>query len=177
MKKVIVASKSLVKINAVKQGFEIMFPEESFEYEGVRVSSGVSEQPMTDDETYAGARQRAENASQEIKEADFWVGIEGGVDKKDEETSAFSWVLIKSKDNNWGKGKTGTFFLPKKISDKLLNGERLNDIDNKMFNRNNSDENGVIGLLTGNFIDRTKSNVFAVVLALIPFKNEKLYFE
>lgn len=175
MKKVIVASKSPVKINATKQGFETMFPDEMFEFVAIHVASGVSEQPMTDSETLAGATQRAENASKELIEADFWVGIEGGIEKNSQGTEAFSWVAIKSKGNKWGKGKTGTFFLPQEMATAVERGERLNDIDNRMFNRTNAEENGSIGLLTGDVIDRTKSNMYAVVLALIPFKNSNLY--
>ena len=39
-KKVIIASKNPVKINAVKIGFEKMFPLEKFEFKGVSVPSG-----------------------------------------------------------------------------------------------------------------------------------------
>lgn len=50
------------------------------------------------------------------------------------------------------------------------------DIDDILFNRSNSkQEDGAVGILTGRIIDRTKYYLEAVILALIPFKNEKLY--
>jgi len=55
MKKVIVASKNPVKINAVKIGFEKMFPEECFVFEGVSVPSGVKDQPVGNHEILTGA--------------------------------------------------------------------------------------------------------------------------
>lgn len=51
MKKVIVASKNPVKINATQSAFEKMFPDEEFSFEGISVPSGVSDQPMSEDET------------------------------------------------------------------------------------------------------------------------------
>ena len=71
MKKVIVASKNPVKINAVKLGFEKVFPEEAFTFEGVNVSSGVADQPFSEAETIRGARNRVENALQSLNGADY----------------------------------------------------------------------------------------------------------
>lgn len=80
MKKIIIASQNPVKINAVAAAFGKMFPDETFETEGVSASSGVSDQPKTDSETFEGAMNRAENASR-MADGDFWVGIEGGVEE------------------------------------------------------------------------------------------------
>ncbi len=90
MKKVIVASQNPVKITATKQGFEKMFPNETFEIKGVSVSSGVSDQPRNDEETFNGTLNRANNASQVEPDADFWVGLEGGIELKGNEMEAFA---------------------------------------------------------------------------------------
>jgi len=62
MKKIVVASKNPVKIKASTLAFKQMFPEESFEVIGVQVPSFVPDQPMSDEDTYIGAVNRAENA-------------------------------------------------------------------------------------------------------------------
>lgn len=177
MKKVIVASKNPVKLSAAKQGFERMFPGEMFEYEGVSVISGVSEQPGSSEEALAGAKNRAENAMREFSGADFWVGIEGGIEVEGEEISAATWAVILSHDGRSGKGKTGKLYLPQKIAELVIQGHALNDAVNKVLHINNAKENGVIGTLTGEVLDRAASNAIAVIMALVPFKNEKLYFE
>ena len=59
MKKVIIASKNPVKIQAVKNGFEKMFPTQEFEFIGVSVLSNVADQPFSNDETFRGAKNRA----------------------------------------------------------------------------------------------------------------------
>ena len=153
-----------------------MFPNEHFEIDGVSVPSGVSEQPQNDAETFSGAWNRTHNAYQQNPKADFWVGIEGGVEEKDADMEVFAWVVIKAKKNGLGKGRTGTFFLPPQITTLIKQGKELGEADDIVFGRKNSKQvSGAIGLLTDNVIDRTRYYTEAVVLALIPFKNNKLY--
>src|SRR5688500_7058810 len=71
-----VASTNRVKIEAALTGFRRMFPNDHYEAVGVTALSGVSDQPMTDDETLRGAVERAKQARQVRPDADFWVGIE-----------------------------------------------------------------------------------------------------
>jgi len=55
-------------------------------------------------------------------------------------------------------------------------GKELGEADDLVFAKENSkQDNGAVGLLTGNVIDRTALYQQAVVLALIPFKNPHLY--
>ena len=175
MKKVIIASKNPVKIHAVKNGFEKMFPNQEFEFIGVSVPSGVADQPFSNDETFLGSKNRAGNAFIEFKDADFYVGIEGGIEFIENEMGVFAWIFIKSADK-YGKAKTGTFFLPKEVVKLIKEGKELGEADDIVFKHSNSkQENGAVGILTGNVIDRTKYYTRAVVLALIPFKNIDLY--
>jgi len=175
MTKVIIASKNPVKIQAVKIGFEKIFPGQEFEYLGVSTQSNVADQPLSNDETFLGAKNRADNASNEDKTAEFYVGIEGGVEYVDSELEAFAWVVIKSV-GRYGKARTGTFFLPDKVAKLIKEGMELGEADDIVFKRSNSkQENGAVGLLTGDVIDRTKYYTEAVVLALIPFRNLDLY--
>jgi non-canonical (house-cleaning) NTP pyrophosphatase len=52
----------------------------------------------------------------------------------------------------------------------------LGEADDIVFGRSNSkQDNGAVGLLTDNVIDRAQLYEHAMILALIPFKNELLY--
>lgn len=176
MKKVIVASTNPVKIKSAQIGFANMFPEENFDVQGVSAPSEVSDQPMSSDETLRGATNRAHNASKLVTEADYWVGIEGGVEDVNEELEVFAWVVVKARDGKNGKGKTGSFLLPQKIAELVRQGVELGDADDIVFGRTNSKQaNGAIGILTDDALTRTTYYVPAVIMALIPFKNERLY--
>lgn len=172
MKKVLIASENPVKINATKKAFEEVFTD-LLEFEGVSADSLVSDQPMSNDETLKGATNRLENI-QHLK-ADYFVSIEGGVDLLDNNYEAFAWVVISDK-NKVGKAKTATFPLPLKISDLIKEGYELGDADDIVFKRSNSKQkNGAVGILTDNLINRTDYYTHAIILALIPFTNSKLY--
>ena len=175
IKKIAIASHNPVKINAVLNGFRRMFPETNFETLSVSVESGVSDQPSTENETILGALNRVKNAMVALCEADFWVGIEGGVETTEAGLTAFAWIIIRSAEIT-GKARTGTFLLPPKVSELITAGKELGEADDIVFGRSNSkQEEGAVGLLTGNVINRQSLYEHAVILALPPFKNPKLF--
>ncbi|MCA9389882.1 inosine/xanthosine triphosphatase [candidate division WWE3 bacterium] len=176
VKKIIVASKNPVKINATQKAFEKMFPDETFEIEGISADSGVSDQPMTEKETLQGAHNRCQEAQKLSPQADYWVGIEGGLENIDGEMEAFAWICIYAKDGQHGRGRTGSFFLPDKVTELINQGMELGEADDIVFQQNNSKQkSGSIGILTRDVIDRTQYYEPAVIMALIPFANPNLY--
>jgi len=176
LKQLIVASINPVKITAARLGFLQMFPDETFVARGVSVPSGVGHQPMTDEETLEGALIRTRNAQGANPNADYYVGIEGGVEEKHGELLAFAWVVIQA-NGKTGLGRTGAFVLPRELADLVRQGVELGEADDRIFGRSNSkQQNGAVGILTGDVIDRTAYYVHAVALALIPFKNPLLSF-
>jgi inosine/xanthosine triphosphatase len=173
---VVVASTNPVKLESARQGFAQVFSERTVNVTGVEVDSGVSDQPMNDMETLAGARNRAANACIAQPQAHFWVGIEGGVEEVAGTLQAFAWVVVESRDRR-GRGRTGTFVLPDEVSILVHQGMELGHADDVVFKRDNSkQQNGSVGILTGDLIDRVTFYVPAVVLALIPFMNPDLTF-
>lgn len=176
MKTIVVASQNPVKIQAVLHGFRRMFLDQEFDVQTISAPSGVSSQPRSNAETLQGAQNRAAEAARRLPRADFWVGIEGGVEDAEEaEMAAFAWVVVCAA-HQVGRGRTGTFYLPPAVRELVRQGKELGEADDLVFGRNNSkQENGAVGLLTGDVIDRAQLYEHAVVLALIPFKNPGLY--
>jgi inosine/xanthosine triphosphatase len=177
MKTVIVASTNPVKIQATRNGFERMYPREHFRVTGVSVPSGVSDQPMSDEETFQGAMNRAHGAADQMPEADYWVGIEGGLEVLDSgEMQGFAWIVVHNHDRT-GKSRTATFILPNEVTRLVREGKELGDADDIVFQRSNSKQaNGSVGILTEDVMDRTDFYEHALILALIPFKNPSLTF-
>ncbi|MCK3685899.1 inosine/xanthosine triphosphatase [Maribellus sp. YY47] len=171
--KIIVASKNPVKINATLEGFGDFFDEVSVE--GVSVESGVSDQPMSDEETLAGARNRVANAQKLFPGADFWIGVEGGLQREAEGLVAFAWIVI-TDGSQKGESRTTSFMLPPKVALLVESGYELGTANDMVFKQHNSKQkSGAVGLLTGDKIDRTQLYRQAVQLALIPFLNKELY--
>lgn len=175
MPTIIVASKNPVKMNATLTSFQKMFPDEMFDATGVSVASGVSDQPMSSAETIQGAMNRAMNAREALPQADYWVGIEGGIDDTDVGMQCFAWVIVLGRDARIGRGQTAVFYVPQEVADLVRDGIELGHADDQVFGRSNSkQQNGAIGLLTDDAVDRTSYYVQAVIMALVPFKNPTL---
>ncbi len=175
MKKVIVASKNPVKINATKKAFESVFPKENFEVVGMEVPSFVSDQPMSDEETLEGAINRAENAKLAKKDADFWVGIEGGIETDGVDMDAFGWMIILS-EKRFGQARSCTFPLPPYVAKAVNAGQELGHVNDAFFKMHNSKQGGgAVGSLTNNVVTRMDLYVQPLILALIPFVQENLF--
>ncbi|MFV0376176.1 MAG: inosine/xanthosine triphosphatase [Mangrovibacterium sp.] len=172
--KIVVASKNPVKINAALKSFEACFGG-PFQLEPVSVPSGVSNQPMDEDETLRGAVTRVANARNEHPGAAFYVGIEGGVSRHNERLFAFAWIVVANNQFE-SHARTASFELPPVIGQLIGEGMELGEADDKVFSQQNSkQQNGAVGLLTSDRVTRETLYGQACLLALIPFLNPKLY--
>ena len=176
MKRVIIASQNPVKIQATQTCFERLFPKEDFQFDGVAVDSGVSQQPWDNKETHQGAVNRAKAARQHQPEADFFVGMEGGVEKVAGVWQAFAWMVVFDKTGKMGEGRTGVFIIPRVVGKLLDDGVELGPADDQVFGMHNSKQKlGAVGILTNGAIDRTKYYEQALTFALIPWLHPELY--
>lgn len=174
MKKVIICSKNPVKIEASKEAFLSVFSNSNFDFSGLSFPSLVSEQPMSQKETYKGALNRANNAKKDIS-ADYYVGIEGGIEIVDGELECFAWVVILN-DNIKGRAKTGSFFLPKKLAQLVKKGYELGTATDMVFKSHNAKQKGgAVSFLTNNALTRKSFYKPAIIMALMPFINKNLY--
>lgn len=134
---VIVGSKNPVKIACTETAFSETF-NRSYLVNGISAASNVPDQPHGDEETYLGARNRVLNAKRTFPEADYWVGIEGGVGEDVNGMYAFAWIYIEDKNGKQGKAKTGTFYLPGAVAELVHSGMELGNADDQFFSQNNS---------------------------------------
>jgi inosine/xanthosine triphosphatase len=177
MIKIVVASTNPVKVNTARLAFEKVFGHNDFEFVPVKAASGVSDQPKSDQETLLGANNRVKDAKRIFPFAEFYVGLEGGVEDVDGELHEFAWIVIHDHTGKVGKGKTCTFMAPPIFRKMVIeDGKEIGDISDIVFGQENSKQDmGAIGLLTRGVIDRTELYRHAVVSALIPFIQTDLY--
>lgn len=171
MRKIIIASQNPAKVNAVKSAFSAVFPEQAFTFIGVSVSSEVSEQPMSDDETKQGALNRVRNAKRHSPGADYYVGLEAGI----EGDKTFAWMIIES-DQQRGESRSACLMLPPQALQRLAHAKELGDVMDEMFGTDNiKQKGGAIALLTHHQLTRSMVYHQALILALIPFINPEHY--
>ncbi|MFK8104559.1 MAG: inosine/xanthosine triphosphatase [Saprospiraceae bacterium] len=173
-KKIIIASQNPVKINATQKAFVAAFADPQV-FEGISVPSGVSDQPMSDEETLKGARNRTNAAKAAFPDADFWVGLEGGVEELPSGMYAFAWIVVQS-NTQVGQAKSSYLPLAPIIAQRLQRGEELGPVNDAVFGQKDSKKaGGAAGLLTNNILSREKIYTDTVILALIPFLQPELY--
>lgn len=175
-KKVAVGSKNPVKIEAVRLAFSDVWPDTNWEVIGTDVASGVSEQPMSDKESIRGATNRAKR-SQKLLDADFGVGLEGGLQKIGQEYVDSGWAVIVAKDGPIGIGSSVRMHTPHKMMKMVFeDGMELGKVCDILFERENSGQaEGQFGLMTKNLITRTEGYRQGVISALVRFIHPDLY--
>lgn len=172
---ILISSTNPVKVQAVASAFQLAFPAHGLRLEGMSVPSGVADQPMSEEETRLGAWNRVTAAKERVPQADWWVGIEGGIRQVKDGMEAFAWVLVANGQQH-GWGRSAGFFLPPEVARLVAGGMELGHADDLVFGTSNSKQaNGAIGLLTHNLITRESLYVPAVLMALIPFLRPELY--
>ena len=175
--KVLVGSLNPVKIAAVQAAFTTVWPEHTWEIEGVVVSSGVSNQPMSDLESITGARNRAINALA-AGEADYGVGLEGGLQQIGEQWFDCGWVVVRDRNGREGSGSTARLAIPPCMISLVQQGLELGEAVDEVFQEHNSKQSGGhFGLMTNNVITRAKAYTDGVIVALACFVHAHLFEE
>lgn len=170
--KIVVASKNPVKQGAVEKAFGAAFPDATLDVIAAECSSGVGHQPASDNETRVGASNRARGAHQAVPDADYWVGIEGGIEPIADTLQAFAWIVIRGPHGKYGRARTVSLPLPEAIRLRIKAGEELGDANDAVFNTSNSKQaGGAFGLLTDGRYTRESVYVEAVTMALLPLVN------
>ncbi|WP_251549647.1 DUF84 family protein [Neobacillus muris] len=159
--KIVIGSKNPTKIAAVNRGFA------SFEAEFVSldVSSGVSDQPFSDEETIRGAINRAKAALTEGN-GDIGVGLEGGVQETSLGLLLCNWGAIVTNDINPIVAGGARFLLPEEIAERLRAGEELGPVmDDYAKKQNVSKQEGAVGIFTNGMVNR--ADMFTHVMSLL----------
>jgi inosine/xanthosine triphosphatase len=171
--KIAVGSTNPVKVSAVRQMVERVWPDATIY--PVAVSSGVSEMPHSDEETIAGARNRAV-AARLSKHANMGVGLEGGIHVESFGMVLQGWVVIVDETGRESLAAAARLPLPPLIARRIQAGEELGPImDDLLEDRNTKQKGGAVGALTAGLVPRGDAFAIAVAYALAPFVSPTFY--
>lgn len=176
------------KLNAVREAAalfkEMLAPKMDLEIRGYEVKSGVGHTPASREELMRGARQRAEALVERLsssgESADYFVGLEGGLDVAEENGRRCvlleSWAYVTDGRRGYF-GCSGSIEVPEALADDVLSdGTELSEaIDRFAGAVGIRDGQGAWGVLSGELISRQEAFRVAVVAAFAPFYNQKMY--
>ncbi len=176
--KILVGSTNPVKIEAVKEAFSLYY--KNVTVIGLYVNSNVPDQPINS-QTLEGAKNRALelqkiNNTQNLQ-AEFFVGIEGGIQETFGKWFAFGGMCIINMKGKIAFGTSAHFELPQSITKRLLNGEELGFVMDEIMNdENTKQKGGAISFFTNGKMNRKELYIPGIISALVPFLHEDLYF-
>jgi non-canonical (house-cleaning) NTP pyrophosphatase len=113
------------------------------------------------------------NAKKAQPDADYWVGMEGGVQELDGQLMTFAWMAIGNRfDSFVSEARSATLPLPPAVREFMAEGLELGDANDRVFATTNSKHRGgAYGLLTDGLYTRESIYTQTLVLALVPFAN------
>ncbi len=173
---IFVGSTNPVKLNATKQAAINTWPEVVIK--GFEVESGISQQPFTDEETRLGSDNRARKALEiGLKELDshfrgndevLGVGLEGGVfEHQSGKLWNTVWVSIADNSGKIVSANGERFELPDSLTAFIRKGKEMGPaMDELIGSTNIKQKEGMIGVITQKFIDRTEMYAGLTKLAL-----------
>lgn len=172
--RVAVGSTNPVKIGSARRVFAELYGE--IEVSGVEVASGVSHQPIGEEETVQGALNRA-RAALAATDADWGVGLEGGVAfESDGSCWNIQYCVVAHRDGRTSIGKGGRFLLPPVIAQGIRAGGEVGPlIDSLTGQVDSKKKGGAIGFLTNGLVVREELYAQIVAAAMVRFLHPELY--
>lgn len=165
--KIAVGTTNPAKLEAVKKTFDV-----NAKIFSIKVASGVSEQPFSDEETVKGAINRAK-ASQLAFSSDVGIGLEGGVTETPFGLMLCNWGALVSRNEKISPIIAGgaRILLPDSISARLRNGEELGPVMDDFCNQNDiRSHEGAVGIFTNGRVKRDA--MFMHVVELLKGQHE-----
>lgn len=168
---IFVGSSNPVKINSVINAASETWPE--VKVRGFSVESKIPEQPIGDSVTRKGAENRAKAVLKLAQEKnitqDFLgVGLEGGVFlDADDKMWTTVWIAVIDLEENIFVANGARFLVPEIVAEKIKKGEEMGPLVAKLVGKKDvRSKQGMIGVITNNFVDRTEEYTGIVKMAL-----------
>ncbi len=165
-----VGSTNPVKVAAAETVLGQAFPGATFM--AATVPSGVPDQPWGDEETRTGAFNRAVKALEKM-DADFGVGLEGGVVETSVGLMTCAWCAIVDSTGQVGYGGGVHILLPPPVATALCEYGELGPAMDILVNEHNTKQGrGAVGILTNGLSSRQAAYEQLVAMAVAPFVTE-----
>ncbi len=173
---VAVGSKTGPKLEAARLGFTMAWPDLSVEVQGIKVDSGVSEQPRTAEESLEGALNRARAVILAVPESDYGVGMEGGLYQVLDRELECGWVVVVDRGGRECIGTTNGFQMPPRLMTHVQLGRNLNEaMEVETGIAKIGTGGGFFGYQTNGHMPRAEAYAMATLIALARFTHPELW--
>ena len=175
---IVIGSVNPVKVEATKDAFKTILSHtgknDSLNFQSIEIKAPtLNNTPNSIEEMIQGATFRAEQSCS-IQNADFGIGIEGGIFTNDSGTFLTAFAVVQNGSGSIGIGSAPAIKLPDHW--KLGNHtsfELGSYVDHLTGGNNIKQKNGAMGILTDNILPRKESLKLSVICAYFSLINEK----
>lgn len=166
MIEIALGSENPTKLQAVRSAFKECLTDE-YRVRGYAAASGVTDQPMSDEEMVLGARNRAEQAAILAPEARYTVGMEGGVRVMREGWFNMGWICIKEASTGiYGYGVTLAHRIPDQVRHLMEDkGLELSNAVSEVYGTNTVADRDCSGVITANLLPAAQIYQLGVIAA------------
>ncbi len=163
--KIAIGSTNPTKTRAVENVVRGLYPD--LEMLMLEVPTGISAQPIGDEETRRGAYNRA-RAVLELTDAEWGFGLEGGIIETEFGVMTNAWCAVVARDGRVGVGGSANMLLPDSVTRRVLqDGRELGEAMDEYANTQDVKRGqGAIGILTRGLLNRQGAYEYIVKLAL-----------
>ncbi len=173
--KIAIGSKNPFKIEATRQAFAAVWPLEELEMVASSVPSGVSDQPLTTEETIRGAINRAKTVKVTLR-PDYAAGIEAGLTKVDDKWFVVGWAAVIDSSGHVGLGGSPAIEVAPPVMKLIKSGHGISAACKQVFEGLETDQtNGYSGLMTGKLFTTTDGFCDALIMALAHFIRPEVF--
>lgn len=174
--KIILTSTNEAKIEATKKTARNFFGQA--EIVALKVETGVSNTPLTDEEGILGALNRIKEARKIDSSADLYVGLEGILTRNKYGVFICGWAVVESQDNKRAYGCSGKVELPPFIASNVKDFNELSEKVKKEYPSKLIEEIATIGsngIITDHSYTRVDEFEDALMCAFGYMNNETNY--
>ena len=174
--KIVLGSNNIPKKNAVITAFSSAYKNGEIDVECVATDSGVSSHPTSVTDSLQGAINRLNDARRQRPDADYHVGIEGGLLQSDGRAWEIGWVAIGNSDGKVATGLSAGIEMKGELLRAILDGTELSEVLDKIHGVGRiGDTNGFLGLATDDVVTRQQAYEQGIQLAIAQFKKPELF--
>lgn len=166
--KIGIGTKNSAKTSAVKRLCDIHFQDAIIsEY---KAHSLVSEQPLSDEETLLGAKNRATHVL-ELSDVQLAIGLEGGVNEVNGQMYICNWGALALRDGTFFIAGGARIPLPEEVAKSIREGLELGPVMDAYTNRTGiSHSEGAIGVFTNGLLNRQEMFEHILILLIGQYK-------
>ncbi|KYR01084.1 hypothetical protein DLAC_02181 [Tieghemostelium lacteum] len=166
-----IGSENQAKIRAVELAIKSIWPDKYTEFKLIpcKVSSKVSDQPLSDEETIQGAINRAKASLELHSDATYAIGLEGGIHHIEFIDKYFE--LVVDRKGSIGIASTDRFELPKSVMHEILvNKKELAQVMDELTGKSEiRSKEGAMGVFTNGLLHRDLIYSNALIFAFSRF--------